>query len=127
MTAQTDAAINTATMAKDSATAIGSAGLVFLGIPQAILVAAFAGALLSLYFRKAQPETLKKTIVGIIAVAFAAAWLAVILPHWRYTSSLETIPPEALAGGIALGFNFIRRVAGAAIEKWAMKKAEETA
>jgi hypothetical protein len=122
----TDAAITTANMAKDSAAAIGSAGLVFLGIPQAILVASFAGALLSLYFRKSEPESLKRTVIGIIAVAFAAAWVTVILPHWKYTNSLSAIPPEALAGGIALSFNFIRRVAGAAIEKWAMKKAEET-
>lgn len=60
----------------------GAAGMVIFGVPQGVLIAAFLGSVLSFYFRKGEVEgRIWRVVFGIVAVAFAGAWLSLMLPH----------------------------------------------
>lgn len=68
--------------AKHVPAATGAAGIVLLGVPLGVLVAALLGAILSFYFRKGLPEGRIFFVVwGVAAIAFAGAWLSMALPH----------------------------------------------
>lgn len=118
--ATADAAREVATA---TATAASAAGFVFLGIPQGMLIAAFLGAILSGYFGERKAEHLGWTIFGIIAVAFASAWVALLA--MEFFPILKQPPEEAVAGGVAIGFHVLRRIFEAAATRYITKKAEE--
>lgn len=109
---------------KASATGVVS-GVIFLGIPQAMLVAAVLGALLChVYTPSASPRKIPALIMTVLVLAFAGAWLAVALPHVPHMEWSGAIAPEALAGLLSMIMQFIIRVGGQTVEKIAARKAD---
>jgi hypothetical protein len=100
-----------AAAAKHVPAATGAAGIVFLSIPLGVLIAAFLGAVLSFYFRKGEPEKRIVMIVfGVVAIAFAGAWLSLALPHADLLgvgAMAAKVDPSARAGLCALAFQNI--------------------
>jgi hypothetical protein len=100
-----------AVAAKHVPAATGAAGMVFLGIPFGVLIAAFLGAVLSFYFRKGLPDQrIPHIVFGVVAVAFAGAWLSLALPHvdWLGIGGMAAnVDASARAGLCALAFQSI--------------------
>ncbi|GAB3755157.1 hypothetical protein [Lysobacter olei] len=96
------------TVAQYTPAAAGAAGMVVLGVPQGMLIAAFLGAALSFYFQRGERETRIPWIVfGVIAIAFAGAWVAVAIPHLDVMNIGDTagkVDARARAGLSALAF-----------------------
>lgn len=111
-------------IAKHLPGASGAAGIVLLGIPQGVLIAAFFGAVISFYFReRMDDQKIPRIVFGVIAIAFAGAWVSLALPHidWLGLGAMATkVDPAARAGLCALAFqsawNFGHR--------WTSKKVE---
>ena len=86
----------------------GAAGIVFLGAPAGVLITAVLGAILSFYFRKGLPdESIPRIVFGVIALAFAGAWVSVALPHvdWMGIGAMAAkVDARARAGLCALAF-----------------------
>lgn len=86
----------------------GAAGIVLLGVPYGVLIAAFLGAILSFYFQKGTPEMRIPTIVfGVITLAFSGAWLSLALPHLdllHIGAMAAKVDPSVRAGLCALVF-----------------------
>jgi hypothetical protein len=60
----------------------GAVGMVLLGVPQGVLIAAFMGAILSFYFQQGTTERrIPRLIFGVVSLAFAGAWISLALPH----------------------------------------------
>lgn len=97
--------------AKHVPAAGGAAGMVLFGVPAGVLIAAFLGAALSFYFRKGLPERHIPTIVfGVVAMAFAGAWLSLMLPHvaWLGIGAMSAqVDASARAGLCALVFQSV--------------------
>lgn len=76
------AALIAAAADKGVPAAAGAATMLILGIPAGVLVAALFGAALSFYFRAGEPEPrILRVVIGIVAMAFAGAWMSLALPH----------------------------------------------
>lgn len=97
--------------AKQVPAASGAVGIVLLGVPLGVLIAAFLGAILSFYFRKGLPEGRILIVVwGVVAVAFAGAWLSMALPHVDFLAiggMAAKVDPSVRAGLCALAFQSI--------------------
>lgn len=113
-----------AVAAKHVPAASGAAGMVLFGVPLGVLIAAFLGAILSFYFRKGHPERRIPSIVfGVVAMAFAGAWLSLALPHlnvFGIGSMAAQVDASARAGLCALAFQSIWNFA----TRFAERKAE---
>jgi len=110
-----------AAAAKQIPAASGAAGMVLLGIPAGVLIAAFLGAILSFYFRKALPQQRIPTIVfGVVAIAFAGAWLSLAIPHvdWLGIGVMAAkVDASARAGLCALAFQSVWNFGNRFIER----------
>ena len=97
--------------AKNIPAATGAAVMVPLGVPLGVLIAAFLGAILSFYFRKGLPDqTIPRIVFGVIAIAFAGAWLSMALPHVGFLDigdMAAKVDASARAGLCALAFQSI--------------------
>lgn len=100
-----------AVVTKHVPAAAGAAGSVFFGIPLGVLIAAFLGAILSFYFRKSLPDQrIPHIMFGVVATAFAGAWLSLALPHidWLGIGAMAAkVDGSARAGLCALAFQSI--------------------
>ena len=93
---------------KALATASASAGILGLG-PMA-WVFAIIGAFFSVYLENAkEPKEAMLTIINILAYAFAAALIALVLPHIDFFGigkAAAAIPVEARAGILGLSIRW---------------------
>lgn len=107
--------------AKNIPAASGAAGMVLLGVPQGVLIAAFLGAILSFYFRKGLPDqSIPRIVFGVIAIAFAGAWLSMILPHIDVLGiggMAAKVDASASAGLCALAFQSIWNAANRFLDR----------
>ena len=91
--------------------ATGAAGMVVLGVPQGVLIAAFLGAVLSFYFRQGEVENrIPWILFGVVSVAFAGAWFSLMLPHvdfMRVGAMAKNVDPSVRAGLCALAFQSV--------------------
>ncbi|GAB3335275.1 hypothetical protein [Marilutibacter aestuarii] len=98
-------------MSKQVPAASGAVGMVILGVPYGVLIAALLGATLSFYFRKGEPETrIPRVVFGIVAMAFSGAWFSLVLPHIDFLglgAMAAKVDPSARAGLCALAFQSI--------------------
>lgn len=95
-------------VAKGLATAGASAGI--LGLGGWAWACAIIGAFFSMYLEKAkEPEDVLRTIITILGWAFAAALLAVSLPHFEWFgigTFAGKVPLEARAGILGLSIRW---------------------
>lgn len=90
-----------------------------LGLTQGMLVSALMGAMLSLYYTPIDPpRKIPQVIFGIVAVAFAGAWTARLLPFFAPMSWTGAMPPEALAGFLAMTMQFSVPLGKSAVQKF---------
>lgn len=101
--------------------ATGAMGIVLLGVPLGVLVAAFLGAILSFYFRKGvSDERIPRIVFGVVAMAFAGAWLSLALPHvdlLQIGEMAAKVDASARAGLCALAFQSIWNLGGRFLER----------
>jgi len=110
-----------AVAAKHVPAASGAVGMVLFGVPLGVLIAAFLGAILSFYFRKGHPERRIPSIVfGVVAMAFAGAWLSLALPHvnvFGIGGMAGQVDASVRAGLCALAFQSIWNFGNRFIER----------
>jgi len=116
--------ITAAIAAKHIPAASGAVGMVLFGVPFGVLIAAFLGAILSFYFRKGLPDDrIPRIVFGVVAMAFAGAWLSLALPHvdWLGIGGMAAkVDASARAGLCALAFQSVWSFA----HKWTNRKVE---
>lgn len=110
-----------AVAAKHVPAAGGAVGMVLFGVPLGVLIAAFLGAILSFYFRKAMPEErMVRVVFGVIAMAFAGAWLSLALPHvdWLGIGGMAAkVDASVRAGLCALAFQSVWNLGNRFVER----------
>lgn len=110
-----------AVAAKHVPAASGAVGIVLLGVPLGVLIAAFLGAILSFYFRKGHPERRIPSIVfGVVAMAFGGAWLSLLLPHVSVLgigTAAAAVDASVRAGLCALAFQSLWNFGNRFIER----------
>ena len=110
--------------AKHVPAASGAAGMVFLGVPQGVLIAAFLGAILSFYFRKGlESERVPTIVFGVVAIAFAGAWFSMAVPavDWLGIGPMAAkVDASARAGLCALLFQSVWNFG----HRWTERKVE---
>jgi hypothetical protein len=117
----------TAFVGKNASAAGGAAGMVLLGVPLGVLVAAFLGAILSFYFRQGESEAkIPRIAFGVVAIAFAGAWVSLALPAidaLQIGATAARIDPSVRAGLCALVFQTGWNLG----ELWSRRKVEAAA
>lgn len=110
-----------AVAAKHVPAATGAAGMVLVGIPLGMLIAAFLGAILSFYFRKGLPaQRIPSIVFGVVSMAVCGGWLSMALPHvdWLGIGGMAAkVDASARAGLCALAFQSIWNAAHRFIDR----------